>query len=70
MAAHPVDSSFRLPHLMPASARSHAIPDPQPDRRIADNGLGALRGLAFALLFEALLAIAVFSGWHLWHIVR
>jgi hypothetical protein len=70
MAAHPVDSSFRFPDLIAASAHPDGIPAPVLKRRPSDNGLGALRGLAFALVFEATLGVVGFSGFELWRLLR
>ena len=70
MAAHPVDSSFRFPDLIAASAHPDGISGRESKRRPRDNGLGALRGLAFALFFEAALAFVGFSGFELWRLLR
>ncbi|MGA7884130.1 MAG: hypothetical protein WCA44_00205 [Acidobacteriaceae bacterium] len=70
MAAHPVDSSFRFPDLIAAPAHPDGISGASAKRRPADSGLGALRGLAFALVFEAALAVVGFSGFELWRLLR
>lgn len=68
MAAHSVDSSFPFPGVLAASARAERIPASH--RRPLDNGLGALRGLVFALAFEAALGLVGFSGFELWRLLR
>jgi hypothetical protein len=35
-----------------------------------DDGLGCMRGLAIAILFNIILASAVIAGWQLWRILR
>lgn len=70
MAAHPVDSSCRFPDLIAAAARPEDNSEPESKRRAPDIGVGAFRGLAFALAFEAALAIAIFSGWEFWRLAR
>lgn len=70
MAAHPVDSSFRYPDLIAASAYPDGIPGPVSKRRPSDSGLGALRGLAFALVFEFALGVVGFSGFELWRLLH
>jgi hypothetical protein len=35
-----------------------------------DHGLGALRGLAFAVLIEAATALFAGVGWELWRMIR
>jgi hypothetical protein len=35
-----------------------------------ENPMGAFRGLAFALIFNLLLAIAGFAAWELWRLLR
>lgn len=70
MAAHPVDTSFRFPDLIAASAHPDGIAASESKRRPADIGLGALRGLAFALVFEAALGVVGFSGFELWRLLR
>jgi hypothetical protein len=62
-AAHPVDSTFRFPDLIAAPAHPDGKSEPESQRRVPDNGLGVFPGPAFALLFEAALAIVTFSGW-------
>jgi hypothetical protein len=70
MAAHPVDSTFRFPDLIPSPAQPDGKSEPQSQRRVPDNGLGVFRGLAFALLSEGALAIITFSGWQLWRLFQ
>ncbi len=70
MAAHTIDSSFRFPDLIAASAHPDGKSDAESKRRLLDNGLGAFRGLAFALLFEAVLGVAGFSGFELWRLLH
>lgn len=67
MAAHPVDSPLRFPGLIAGSAHPVSVCETQSTPRLPDNGLGAIRGLAFAALFEVLLAIA---GFELWRLLR
>lgn len=43
------------------------------ERRISapeDHGLGAMRGLAFAVLMEAAMALLAGVGWELWRMIR
>ena len=35
-----------------------------------DHGLGAMRGLAFAVLIEAAMALFAGVGWELWRMIR
>lgn len=69
MATHTADSSFPLPDLTGAPVRPGECHAETGSGRI-DNGLGALRGLAFALIFEAMLGIAGLSAWHCWRAFR
>jgi hypothetical protein len=70
MAAHPVDSSFRFPDLIAAPAHPDAKSEPESQHCPPDRALGAFRGLAFALIFEAALALIVFSGFEFWRLLR
>ncbi|HLH36755.1 MAG TPA: hypothetical protein VKX41_18930 [Alloacidobacterium sp.] len=45
-----------------ASTNAHAIP--------ADDGLGCMRGLMAATLFNILLVLAIAAGWELWRLLR
>jgi len=64
-AAHPVDSTFRFPDLTAAPAHPDGKTEPESQRRVPDNGVGVFRSPAFALLFEAAVAIVTFPGWQL-----
>lgn len=69
MVTRIADTSFQFPDLIAAPARPgwrHAEPGPQR----TNNGLGALRGLAFAVIFEAVAVLAGFSCWELWRLLR
>jgi len=67
MAAQSVDSSLRFPGLAAVSPHPHSACEPQLTTRVPDDGLGALRGFAFAALFEVLMA---FAGFELWRLLR
>jgi hypothetical protein len=70
MAAHPVESSFRFPDLIAAPSHPDAKFEMESQHCPPDRALGAFRGLAFALFFEAAFGIIVFSGWQFWHLLR
>lgn len=69
MATHTADSSFNFPDITAAPVRLGERHAEAGTGRI-DNGLGALRGLAFAAAFEVLVGLAGFSAWHLWRLMR
>lgn len=70
MAAHPVDTSFRFPDLIAAPAQPDGVSEPLSKRRLPDSGLGALRGFAFALVFEFAVGLVGFSGFELWRLLH
>jgi hypothetical protein len=70
MAAHSVESSFRFPDLIATPAHPDGISVPESQRGLPNHGLGAFRGLAFALVFEGLLGVVAFSGWQLWRVLH
>jgi hypothetical protein len=63
--AQPVNASLPFPDLIAASAQSDGFSEPGLSRRVPDVGLGAFRGLVFALLFEVLIGFAAFELWSL-----
>jgi hypothetical protein len=70
MAAHSVDPSFRFPDLIATPAHPDVLPEPEGGHPLPANGLAAFRGLGFALLFEAAIAIIGYSGFELWRLLR
>ncbi len=70
MAAHSMDSSFRFPDLIATPGHPDALPARESGHRLPGNTLGAFRGLGFALLFEAAVAIIGCTGFELWRLLR
>lgn len=69
MAARTADSSFQFPILTSAPREGAERASPAL-AHLADRPLGAARGLAFALMFEAAVGLVGYSGWQLWHFLR
>lgn len=67
MQSHTADSSFQFPDLTAAPVQPAEWVS---DSGKVDNGLGAFRGLAFALIFEAATVFAGVSVWHVWRLLR
>jgi hypothetical protein len=70
MAAHSVDSSFRLPDLIAIPAHPDVLPERESGQPVPGNALAPFRGLGFALLFEAAVAIIGCTGFELWRLLR
>ncbi len=66
MTVHTVDPGFFSNASAPLSER-HGLPVTECQPRPLDNPIGAFRGLAFALLFDTIAAVAGLIVWHLLH---
>ena len=40
------------------------------ESRASAAGLGCVRGMTIALLFEAAAAVVIYGGWQLWHLLQ
>lgn len=43
---------------------------PSEDPRFREDELGTMRGLAFAMLCNIILAVVAIAGWHLWRLFQ
>jgi hypothetical protein len=70
MAARTADPAFHFPDPPPSLLQRGplVVPDPHALKPVAT--LGAFRGLAFAILFEFLVAFVGYAGWLLLHHLR
>lgn len=63
-----MNASFNSPGLaIVVYRREHLAPA---DDVYVENPMGALRGLAFVLVFNVLLAFTGIAGWGLWHMLK
>lgn len=66
MLARTIDSSLQLPNLTAGPANDRLSDIPQLE--ISDH-LGAIRGLFYAIVFQAILGLLFLAGWGLWRLL-
>ena len=69
--SHSLDH-VRVRKLQLVRRDAYITADPTPGEFIAkpDDGLGVIRGLALAMLFNAAIALLVTGAWELWRLFR
>lgn len=69
MDAHSIDTNFAFPELA-VRPLENEIPDPPGFGPSTDEGIGAFRGLAAAIMIQIGVALLGILGWQLWHFIR
>jgi hypothetical protein len=71
MASQSLGTTFEPHRLFLVSDRVDPIPSERSDSYVAGDGLGCMRGLVFAMVFNCVLLLAGFVGWEVWrHLLR
>ena len=69
MDAHSIDTNFDFPERM-AAPQEHEGWGRAEFGPVRDEGMGAFRGLAAALMIQIGVALLAVLGWQVWHALR